>query len=294
MPSRVPILLLALIGLMAVSHGVIFVRLAGDAPALFLATARVAIGTILFAPVAWIAWRRGAGINRRSFALSVLAGLCLAVHFGTWIESVQRLSIAESAILVSLSPVWIAVIETVLGRGLPSRKVLLGIALCLLGVGIIGYDGASRPVGDPVGLVLAGIGGLSMAGYLLIGQKVRSGMPTALYVTICYGTAAVALAVFSLPFGAFDPAAIGGQALIAALALGLVCQGIGHSAYNHALGRLSPIFVAICLLGEPVLSCLLGVVYLDESIPIASAIGGIPILIGVWLALLEEVSRLRK
>jgi drug/metabolite transporter (DMT)-like permease len=286
-------LAVALIGLAAVSHGVIFVRLAGDAPALLLAAARVGIATLVFLPFALKGMFIPATVPRPRgsvlIGFSVLAGLFLAVHFASWIESVQRLTIAESALLVSLSPIWVALADMMLGRGRPSKGVMTGIVLCVMGLILIGWDGLSNPQGDPVGLCLAGLGGMAMAGYLMIGKHVRQYLETSQYVTVCYGSAAIVLILAGLGLDV-AVSGLGMQAWLAILALGLVSQVVGHTSYNHSLGRVSPIFVAICLLGEPIIGALLGLVYFDEAIPEMTLLGAVPILAGLWFAIRAELS----
>ncbi|CAN0592044.1 unnamed protein product, partial [Laminaria digitata] len=71
----------------------------------------------------------------------------------------------------------------------------------------------------------------------------------------------------------------------------LVSQVIGHTSYNHSLGRVSPIFVAICLLGEPIIGGFLGLVYFNEAIPAMTLLGGVPILVGLWCAIRAEMGR---
>lgn len=280
--------LVAGIGLIAVSHAVIFIRLAEDAPAMLLAASRVTLATMVFLPVALIVQRGQGHAGRREAILSIVSGVLLAVHFGAWIESVQRLTIAESAVLVSLSPIWLALLQLVRGKGLPPRGTTIGIALCLCGLVIIGWDGLQRPEGDPIGLILALIGGLSVAGYLAIGKSVRTTMPTSHYVSYCYGTAAVCLSLVCLGTGV-SLTGYSVQIWTAILALGLVSQVMGHTSYNFALGKLSPVFVAICLLGEPIFGSLLGLIYLGEPITTITMIGGFPILVGLWLAIRDEV-----
>lgn len=290
--SRRSALIIALFGLLAVSHAVIFIRMAGDAPALILAATRVLVATLVFAPFAGSALLRSGRTAHPSFqmiALSILSGLFLALHFAAWIESVQRLTIAESAILVSLSPIWIALIEAMLGRGKPARGVVIGITLCLIGLVIIGWNGISNPAGDPVGMALAVLGGISVAAYLVIGKRVRQDLSTSVYVTLCYGCASLSLILLGVVL-AVPVAGLPFNVWLAALALGLVSQVGGHTAYNHALARLSPIFVAICLLGEPILGSLLGLVYLGETIPMLTLLGGVPILIGLWWAIRAELT----
>ena len=292
--TRTTALFIALIGLVAVSHGVIFVRLAGDAPALLIAMARVAIATAVIMPFGVMAARNMKGLAaatlHRAVLLSLLAGLFLALHFASWITSLERISIAESTVLVSLTPMWVALIDLVSGRGMPTRGLLVAIAFCLLGTLILALDGAQRLDGDPVGLALAVAGGLFMALYLVSGRRARTVLPTSSYATLCYGTAALLLAaaVFSLeiPATGYSPATYG-----ALLALGLVSQVIGHTSYNWTLATLPPVFVAICLLGEPVLGALLGWLYLGETVTVAAIGAGILILTGVAIAIRGEMRR---
>lgn len=293
-PHRAMMVLVALIGLAAVSHGVIFVRLAGDTPALLIAAARVGIATLVFLPFALHGMRGSTRAVPPSglvlIGLSLVSGLFLAVHFASWIESVQRLTIAESALLVSLSPIWVVLAEIGLGRGRPSKGVRIGILQCLVGLILIGWDGLRNPEGDPIGLFLATLGGMAMAGYLMIGKHVRQYLGTSQYVTLCYGSAAVTLILAGLVMGV-SASGLDRQAWLAILALGLVSQVIGHTSYNHSLGRVSPIFVAICLLGEPIIGGLLGMVYFDEAIPAMTLLGAIPILVGLWFAIRAEMGR---
>lgn len=289
-PSKPQALIIALIGLAAVSHAVIFIRLADPMPALALAAFRVGIATLVFLPIAAWGFRHAprSWPSRKAILACCLSGIFLAAHFAAWIESVQRLTIAESALLVSLAPVWIAIANIVLGNGVPSRGVVFGMALCVLGMTVIGWDSLATPSGDPVGLALAIVGGMAVAGYLMIGRQVRQDLSTTVYVTLCYGVAAICLSLLGVAL-AMDLSGLPLEVWAGAIALGLISQVVGHTAYNLTLARLSPIFVAICLLGEPIVGGVLGLLYLGESIPTATLIGGIPILFGLWLSIRAEL-----
>ena len=292
--NRRTALIVALVGLFAVSHGVIFIRLAGDAPALLIALARVAIATAVIAPFGLFALsvrpELPAGAMRRAVVASLLGGLFLALHFASWITSLERISIAESTILVSLTPVWVALIDVATGRGMPNRRLLLAIALCLTGTLVLALDGAQRLDGDPTGLLLAVAGGLFMALYLISGRRARAVLPTSSYATLCYGTAALLLgaAVCALEV---EVIGYGWPTYAALLALGLVSQVIGHTSYNWTLATLPPAFVAICLLGEPVLGALLGWLYLGEAVTVPAIGAGLLILTGVAIAIGGELRR---
>ena len=284
-PDRKTAVIVALLGLAAVSHAVIFIRLA-DAPSLLIAAARVAIATVVFAPF----MLRSGGLARtsgRDRLFAVLAGAALALHFGTWIGSLARVTIAESALLVSLTPVWVALYR-VFWQRLPITKALTAaIALALIGTAVIAADGLRRPSGDPAGLGLAVVGGIAMAAYLVIGNDLRRRLPTVTYVSLCYGSATVFLAV-AVAVAGIAVSGYGWSTFAALMALGLVSQVGGHTAYNWTLARLSPVFVGICLLGEPIFGSLLGWFYLGEGIPPGTLFGGGIIITGLALAVRAE------
>jgi drug/metabolite transporter (DMT)-like permease len=287
--DRAVALIVAALGLLAIGHAVIFIRWAGDASALLLAAGRVAIATAVFAPFAVPAFLdRARRPSARAVGISLAAGLCLALHFGAWIESVQRLTIAESALLVSLAPLWLALWGALAHRRMPAKDLLIGLGLCLSGLAVVGWNGLAAATADPLGLALALVGGIAMAAYLACGKRVRGEVPTHVYVALCYGGASVALAL-SAVVGGVSVSGLSAGVWTAILGLGLVSQTLGHTAYNFALGRLSPVFVGICLLGEPVAGSLLGLLYLGEAIPPLTLLGGVPILLGLWLALRAEL-----
>lgn len=292
--SRKSALIITLIGLTAVSHSVVFIRLAGEAPALMIALSRVALATAIFLPFGVIATRKlinlSPGTIRRAALSSAFAGLFLALHFASWITSLERISIAESTVLVSLTPMWIGLFDVVSGRGIPTRGLFISILLCLLGTLILVFDGAQRIDGDPVGLLLATSGGVFMALYLFNGRQARKVLPTSGYVTLCYGTASLLLLAAVVGSG-IPMMGYSSTTYAALLALGLVSQVIGHTSYNWTLSTLPPVFVAICLLGEPVLGALLGWLYIGEAIPPAAAGGGILILLGISIAIRTEMRR---
>ena len=51
------------------------------------------------------------------YNLAVLSGLFLAVHFATWISSLEYTSVASSVVFVSTSPLWVALLAPVDDQG---------------------------------------------------------------------------------------------------------------------------------------------------------------------------------
>jgi drug/metabolite transporter (DMT)-like permease len=72
------------------------------------------------------------------------------------------------------------------------------------------------------------------------------------------------------------------------ISLAVVPQIIGHSVFNWALKYLSAAYVSIDLLGEPVGTVILAMIFLKQSPTVMELVGGIFILIGIFLATRSE------
>lgn len=268
------------IALVAVSHGAIFARLA-DATPLAIAAWRLGLACIVVLPLAATA-ARGTSLAARPILLAAAAGLLLALHFATWIASLDYTSIARSVLLVSTAPIWVAIIEWLMGRGAPARGTILALGVATAGAVVVsssGLAGGMALTGD----LLAVAGAIAMAGYLLLSRESQQSLPFRPYLGIAYGSAAaglwLAVAATQTPVTGFDATtwwALAGMAVVSQL--------IGHSGYNWSLRQLRPLFVAIVLIGEPVLAALFGWWLLGEGLDWRTGAGGLLILSGIVIA----------
>ena len=278
-----------LAALFAVSHGSIFVRVA-EAHPFVIAAFRVGIAAAVVVPVALaLRWRELAAMSRRTLAYGMGAGCFLAVHFVTWITSLQHTSIANSTVLVTLNPVWIAIVMSIATRRRPRGLVITSVGLAVTGGTIIAYGSADAGGSSLFGDGLAVLGGMCAASYLMLGRLVRQqGVSLLSYVAICYGTSAVLLWVLVLAMN-LPIANLSNETYAAMIAMALVSQVIGHSGYNWSLKVFNPGFVAICLLGEPILASTFGLIYFGEAIPLATLAGAPVIMTGIYLGARAEL-----
>lgn len=277
------------VALAAVSHGSIFVRLA-DAHPFVISAFRVGTAALVVVPLAiGLRWREFAALDRRTVFYSLGAGSFLALHFVTWIASLAHTSIANSTVLVTLNPVWIALVTALVTRRRPGGLVAASVALSVAGCAVIAWGSAGHGAGSLEGDGLAVLGGICAAGYLMMGRLARrQGVSLLTYIALCYGGAAVLLwalvLVLELPITGLSPVTYG-----AMIGMGLVSQVIGHSGYNWALKLFNPGFIAVCLLGEPIVASALGLVYFGEAIPLATLAGAPIIMTGIYLGARAEL-----
>src|SRR5215218_839003 len=107
------------VAVLAVSSSAPLIAFAA-APALAIAFWRNSVAAVVLTPVT--VGPRRAEFNvlvrgkHRDGLFCVLSGLALAVHFGTWIPSVQLGSVATATALVATQPVWQGLIAAGQGR----------------------------------------------------------------------------------------------------------------------------------------------------------------------------------
>jgi drug/metabolite transporter (DMT)-like permease len=219
------------------------------APALAIAFWRNALASGVLLPVALVRnrdeLRRLTGRERR---LALLAGVMLALHFGTWIPAVGRTSVASATALVATQPVWAALLGRLRGERV-SRPVWVAIAVSLCGAGML--TGADLQVSGRalVGDGLALLGGVFAAAYMTAGGEVRRSVSTTAYTAVCYSTTAVLLALACL-VGHQGLTGYSGRDWLKLAALTGGAQLLGHSLFNVVLRSTSPTVVSLSLLLE--------------------------------------------
>ncbi|MFH1981386.1 MAG: DMT family transporter [Pseudomonadota bacterium] len=274
-------------GIFAVSTGAIFARLA-HSPPLVTAAYRVGLAVLIMAPVCIYlsrnAWQR---LTRRHLLTGIAAGAFLALHFATWIASLDYTSVANSVVLVNTNPLWVGLLSPLVTGERVHRLTAVGIALSLFGGALIGYGDAAAGSSALTGDLLALTGGVCAAGYLMLGRNLRRHLPVSAYVLICYGSAAIILwllvGLFRQPVTGFDADTWG-----AFIGMALIAQVIGHTSYNWALGWVSPGLVAVSLLGEPVCASIMAYILFDEGLSPLKLAGGGVILAAITLSTLGE------
>jgi drug/metabolite transporter (DMT)-like permease len=299
--------LVLLAGILIVSTSSILIRFAQkEASSFTIAAYRLTFATLILLPIVLKGRRQEILRLRRSqWLLVILSGLFLALHFATWIKSLELTTVASSVVLVSTAPIWVALLSPFVLRERPSRWGLIGMVVTLSGAILVGLNetcslSAGGLVCPPMqalfsggmffGNVLALVGAFGAAGYLLAGRWLRPGMSLIVYIFLVYGTAAVFL--LGVAFQAQEPmAGFSAWTWVCLLGLAVGPQLLGHTAFNYGLRYLSAAFVSVSLLGEPIGTTILALVILREIPSPLEIVGGVTILIGILLASREQGRR---
>lgn len=250
-----------------------------------IAAIRLGIAGAILIPTA-VALRKNQlrSLSKRDFGLALASGAFLSLHFLTWISSLQLTSVASSVVLVATNPIFVGLGMVLIFKERLHPLLLGGIVISIVGILIIGADDLNIGPAVIIGDLLAIAGAITHSGYLLIGQKLRQKTDLLTYITIVYGMAAVILltmAVLSgLPFSGYTPFT---YLMILLLALGP--QLIGHTSYNWSLKYVTAAVVSVVILFEPIGASILAYFILDEALTPLKFIGGVLVLIGIYLAI---------
>lgn len=268
----------------AIAFAPILVRLADTGP-----VASAFWRTALAAPLLW-AWTLAREKPDREGAASapvlalVLAGVFFALDLGFWHWSIIWTSVANSTLLANLAPIFVT-----LGGWLIWKQKVTGTFLVAMAVAIAGMfvlvgpnfqAGGTQLLGDATAALTA----VFYAGYMLAIKFARdanasTGRLMAWSTTI---TALVLLPVALLSPQPMLPAGAGGWLVL--LALALVTQILGQGLIAYAFAHLSASLSSVSLLIQPVVATLAAWAIFGETVSAAQVIGGMIVLVGIWLA----------
>lgn len=307
-PRRVPRVstqFVIVAGVVFTSFSAIFVRLA-DAPPLAIAAWRMVFTTVLLTPLflrersrAYASRTEATGApgavptRRTAILLSVASGAFLALHFALWITSLSYTSVASSTVLVTTHPIIVALVGFVLlGEHLSLRASLFMLG-GLAGSVVLVWGGFGEGDSALLGNLLAFLGAVTVAGYMLLGRVVRRRLSVNVYTMIVYSTSAVVLVTATLVAGVrLAPYPLREYLLFAALAL--FCTLLGHSLFNWALRFVKPTVISTSILGEPVIASVLALVVFGEVPTPFTLTGGAIILASIYLFVREEAAARRR
>jgi drug/metabolite transporter (DMT)-like permease len=206
--------------------------------------------------------------------------------------------------IVTTTPLWVALLAPVTIHEPLTRTVFVGIIFALAGGVIVGVSDSctwQQTLICPstfdflleeafIGNMLALVGALMAAGYMIIGRRLRASISLLSYIVVVYGMAALVLLLVTIVFG-YSMVGYSNMTYLWFLLLAILPQLIGHSTYNWALAYLPAAFVSVTLLGEPIGSAILAYFFLDETPTGLKIFGAILILMGIYISSRNNVNQ---
>ncbi|MGG0643264.1 DMT family transporter [Sporosarcina gallistercoris] len=275
-----------IIGVISVALSAIFVKLV-SAEAGVTAFYRMLFSVLFMLPIFLLKYRKEITVlKKRDWIFSTLAGVFLAFHFIFWFESLNYTSVASSTVLVTLQPIFAFAGTYFFFKEKLSFKTIMSAVIAISGSVIISFGdfqlGGTAFFGD----ILALIGCALITAYLLFGQDVRQRLSLVTYTFVVYSISTVTLFFYVLIKGeSFGPHSQSDWMWFVLLAL--IPNLLGHTLFNWAIRWVSTNAISIAILFEPVGASILAYYIFHESLSTAQIVGGIVVLLGILLFVID-------
>ncbi len=279
-----------LIATVALSTAAPFFRVAHTTHPMAAAAARLAIASLILLPFVWPRLKARlrstpSDPSQRPFWIAaVVAGLFYALHFGTWVGSLQLTSVAASVTLVTATPLFLALWALFSGIDRPHRQTWIALALSAVGIAIIGGHSIGTSASQLLGDGLALLGAVAMAAYLLVARRLGPNLDVFAFLTVAAAVGAACLYLACLITGV-HPFPDSRSDLLFLAGAALIPQVIGHGLLTWALRHITPTAVGITTLGEPVGATLLAWWWLGDTLSAPVLAGCAITLFGVAFAI---------
>lgn len=283
-PSLLALIAL-LAGALAIGWAGIFVRLSETGPTAS-AFWRGALALPFLATWALFEARsdaRAGLVRHRGFDRTVFwCGLVFAADLYVWHLALLKTSVAAATLEGNLAPLVVMLLAWLVYRERPSRHMLAGVALALVGVVLViapKLGGGSRDslVGDVLGVSTAFFYGT----YLLMVARLRESRGTGnlmFWSTLVFSLALLPVAMTEKML----PDTWRGVATLVGLAL--VAQSFGQGLIAYALAHLPATFGAVGLYVQPVATAVYAWWLLGEALAPVQVIGGLAVLAAIAIA----------
>lgn len=269
------------LGLAIIGFSAIFIRLA-DAPGTVIGFYRMLFGSIILAIPFTRNVRKQWPLPRKGLVLALIAGALFGADLAAWTSGVVLTGATLPTLFANTNPLWVGIGAWLLFKERLSPGFWLGLAIALSGaVLILGADlSADGPLNQ--GALLGLLAGVFYGGYFLVAQRGRAWLDATSFFWIGTLSSAIFLLIVNLilrqPFFGYST-----STWLNFLAQGLIIQGAGWFLVSYAQGYLPASLVSPTLLGQPVLTAFLAGPILGESLRSTDTIGGITVLIGIFL-----------
>jgi len=269
------------LGLVGLGFTAILVKWA-NAPGAVNGFYRMAIAAAALAAPCLVAVRRSAPLSRRHVGFAALAGFFFASDLLCWNTALLITSAANATLLGNTSPLWVGVGAWLLFRQRLRPSFWAGLAVAMLGAAVVlGADMLVHPrlgVGDGLSL----LSGLFYGFFFLATERARDRLPALVSWWVSALASAAVLLLYAVvlgqPLTGYKPATY-----LDFVALALIAQVGSYLAISYALGHLPASIVAPTLLGQPVLTAILAVPLLRQSLSMPQVLGGVIALAGIAL-----------
>jgi drug/metabolite transporter (DMT)-like permease len=262
----------------------------------------VKYATHIFSPVAFTALRVGAAAlflltvafargrialpRRDVIGLLVLGVIGNGMYQLLFVHGVARTRAGNASLIVGAAPAFIALFARARGLERVKRMTLVGIALSVIGVGLVIAGSANSSNGQTtlLGSVLVFLGVLCWTAYTILLQPYTKRIDIIKLSAITMVGGAVPLLIASIPaLIGTNWSAVGRGGWLAVFYSGVISMGVAYFFWYRGLRVLGPTRTAVYTNLQPIIALLVAWAFIGETPTIFQGVGAATIIAGVFL-----------
>ena len=226
-------------------------------------------------------------LSKENILIFSLAGVFFGTDMAIWNWAISFTSVAHATLMANTAPIFVTLISFFFLKEKIKSSFFRALFLSFIGVSIVILSGSGtdsfRLLGDTLGLTAA----IFYAAYILVIKRLTNTLPPA--HTLFFAT--LFTAIFLFPVGliesdTFFPSTQKGWLIL--LAYAFVSQALAQGFITFGISRLSAHLSSLTLLIQPVAAAIYGWLLLSEALNLWQALGGLVVLLGIYLATREQ------
>jgi drug/metabolite transporter (DMT)-like permease len=271
-----------LAGLLAFSISPVFIKLANASP-YTIAFYRVFFSSVFLFPFLSFSGIKDIFSRKSSHRfLYILGAVLFSIHIITWIIGLQLISVFEALVIISTSPVYVALGAYVFFGEKPRKYFLTAFILSWLGI-IIAFS--EKNIFTDIrssGFIYIFISTLLFSAYFLVGKKARTRIDTFNYIFIINIISSL-VCLFALLLKKAPVTDYPVKSYIYFILIAVFPTIIGHGSLNHCVKYFRASTITLLKLFEPVLGSIVAFIVLGETVDIRIFYGFMLICLGIIL-----------
>jgi drug/metabolite transporter (DMT)-like permease len=228
-------------------------------------------------------------LQRKHLPSILLTGLSgIAIFNVLQNQGLRYAGATDSAILIAMSPVFIALLSWLILKERISKLQIIGIFIAFAGSVLVATDGSLSDLGFHrmrlLGDLLVLLSSIIWAVFSISLKKLLKHYPPTTIITYSTFVGTVFLIPFSLLEYPVDLTAVTATGWLNIIYLGLLASALGNLIWNAALNTVSAVTAGAYLYLSPVVAAIVALIFLNEIPSIYTIIGGLIILMGTYFA----------
>jgi drug/metabolite transporter (DMT)-like permease len=220
--------------------------------------------------------------SRRDLWLILGGAAFFSFDLFLWNTAILFTTAATATLLANNAPIWVGLISLIIFKERLPRKFWIGLLLAVVGLNVLIGFKAWQTMTFNRGDLLSLVAGFFYALYLLFTFDSRKRVDTITFMTFSVLFMVIILFFLNLflgnPFVGFSS-----KTWFALIGLGLIAHFGGWVSINYALGHLVGANVSVTLLSQTVITALLAMLILGETLSTNQILGGSLILFGIYI-----------